>query len=319
LILALWAICFLSVLAVILGVEVRQKVSLVARLDEMARLRFISEAGIQKTIVELRKHAWGAYYDSLSDTFTDNLSLKDVDMADGSFSVGGYFQNDLAGDVSLRYSLIDEKGKININSASLSTLGKLFHLVLGLDEIEAQDLATAIIAWRGANESAEGSYYQNLEYPYKEKNGHFECLEEVLLVHGMDEDSFNRIKDYITVYGDGKVNINTASKPVLLALGLDADLVDKILSYRYGEDGILDTADDNIFDTPSNIIPKLSQFASLSDDEVTQLSGVVASSLVCNSGYFSVVSTARLHNHKNIAQTVAVINRDGKILSWREY
>src|SRR5208283_2662064 len=155
--------------------------------------------------------------------------------------------------------------------ADLSTLEKLFQVVLGLGEIEAQDLAISIIGWRASEESIDGSYYQNLEHPYKEKNGHFESLEEVLLVKGMDENSFNRVKDYITIYGDGKVNINTASKPVLLALGLDDDLVDKILSYRYGEDGILDTADDNIFDTPSNIIPKLSQFVSLSDDEVTQL------------------------------------------------
>ena len=191
-------------------------------------------------------------------------------------------------------------------------------MVLGLGEIEAKDLATSIIGWRSTEESIDGSYYQNLEHPYKEKNSRFESLEEVLLVKGMDAGSFNRVKDYITIYGDGKVNINTASKPVLLALGLDEDLVNKILSYRYGEDGVLDTADDNVFDTTSNIVPKLGQVVSLSDSEVTQLSGALGE-LVCNSGYFTVDSAARLHDHKNVVRTVAVIDRDGKILSWREY
>lgn len=325
LILAMWAICFLSVLAVTLGLGVRQKVSLVQRLDERGRLRFISEMGIQKAIVEVRKAA-AKTYDSFGDTFANNsLVFKDVDMADSNLSVGYYFQDDLSGKVSFRYSLIDEEGKININFAKPATLEKLFQVVLGLDEIEAQELAASIVDWRDADSeltiplgSAEDSYYRNLQYPYKAKDSPFELLEETLLVKGMDEDSFNRIKGYVTIYGNGKVNINTASKSVLLALGLNVDVVDKILSYRYGKDGVLDTADDNIFDTTPNIVPKLSQFVSLSDSEVAQLSGVVES-LVCNSGYFTVESTAHLHNRKNIARTVGVLNRKGKILYWREY
>ena len=126
LLLALWAICFLSVLAVTLGLEVRQKVSLVGRLDERAKLRFISEAGIQKAIIYLRKNAAGAYYDSFRDTFVNNPTFfKDIDMAGGSFSVGGNFQNNLAGDVSFRYSLIDEKGKDQYQFCRSSHFGEV--------------------------------------------------------------------------------------------------------------------------------------------------------------------------------------------------
>lgn len=290
-----------------------------ARLDERGRLRFMAEAGIQKAIVYIRKNAWGGLYDSFVDTFANNPSMfKDVAVAGGSFSVGDYFQGDLSGKEIFRYSLSDEKAKININFANLPTLQKLFQVVLGLEDMEAQDLAAAIIDWRSVEKSAESSYYQSLGVPYKAKNSRFELPEEVLLVKGMDQDSFNRIKKYITIYGDGKVNINTASKEVLLALGLDANLVDKILSYRYGKDGVLDTTDDNIFDTTSNIVSKLSQFVSLGDDEVAQLSRVAAASLVCNSDYFTVETSAHLLNHKNMARTLAVISRDGQILSWRE-
>jgi type II secretory pathway component PulK len=325
LILALWAICFLSVLAVTLGVGVRQEVSLVQRLDERGRLRFISEMGVQKAIDEIKKTV-AKNYDSFGDTFANNfLVFNDVDMDKSDLSVGYDFLDDLSGKTSFRHSMIDEKGKININFAGIDTMQRLFQIVLGLDEMRAKEIAASIIDWRDSDGeltipfgSAEDFYYRNLQFPYKVKDGPFEVLEEVLLVKGMDEDAFNKINEYITIYGDGKININTASKPVLLALGLDLDVVNKILLYRYGKDGILDTADDNIFDMPPNIVPKLSQFISLSDSEVGQLSRFV-DFFVCDSGFFTVESSTHLLNHRYVARTVGVINREGTILSWREY
>ena len=60
----------------------------------------------------------------------------------------------------------------------------------------------------------------------------FKVKEEILLVEGMDKEKFEQFKDLITVYGDGKVNINTASEGVLKALGLEEELVGIIVRYR---------------------------------------------------------------------------------------
>lgn len=102
----------------------------------------------------------------------------------------------------------------------------------------------------------------------------------------MDKNIFEKLKNYITIYGSGKINVNTASGVVLLALGINQDLVDKIVSFRLGEDGIIGSSDDNIFEAPSNIVPKLSQFSHLSDSEIAQISVIVDQYLVTNSNNF---------------------------------
>ena len=72
---------------------------------------------------------------------------------------------------------------------------------------------------------AEDSFY--LSKGYRCKNGHLAGIEEMLLVNGVTEDVFygteNRsgLRFYFTVYGDSKININTAPVPVLVALSGD--------------------------------------------------------------------------------------------------
>jgi len=324
LIIALWSICLLATFSVVLGYQVRQKLTLVNRLDEKDRLHFIAEAAIKRASVELEKEPEKAY-DILKDTWSNNISaFKEIDIGDGKFSILYDYIDEQSGIQKIQYGLIDEERKININKLDTTVLRRLFH-ILGFDEIDSQELAASIIDWRDSDSelsipigSAEDSYYRNLTYPYEAKDAEFEVLDEVLLVKGMTQDIFEEIKDYITIYGSGKVNINTASKPVLLALGLDDDIVDKILSFRAGEDGIIATADDNIFDTASNIIPKLSQSCHLSDFEVAELSVVADQYLVTNSNNFMVKAVAKLNNRKNTAELICVVNRSGKVLYWKE-
>ena len=106
--------------------------------------------------------------------------------------------------------------------------------------------------WRKYGESEitgffSDDYYTNLQYPYPKKNAEYETLDEIMLVKGMTRDMYDKLINYVTIYGDGAVNINTASKDVLESLGLTDTLVDKILSLRRGKDGIDATADDNVF------------------------------------------------------------------------
>ncbi|MBI3328686.1 MAG: helix-hairpin-helix domain-containing protein [Nitrospinae bacterium] len=53
---------------------------------------------------------------------------------------------------------------------------------------------------------------------------------------------------YLTVWGSGKININTAPKPVLAALpGMTPAMAEAIVRYRQGEDQEPGTADDRQF------------------------------------------------------------------------
>jgi len=334
LIITLWSLCLLATFAVILGYGTRQKMVLVHRLDERDKLRFIAEAGVKKAISQLKKRAeteteteTERQYDSLNDDWSNNIgAFKQIRVADGRFDICYDYIDEQSAISETRYGLIDEERKLNINKASHTILRRLFRIVLDFDKIEAQELAASIVDWRDNDSqlsiplgSAEDRYYRNLKHSYEAKDAEFEVLEEVLLVRGMAEDIFEKIKDYITIYGDGTININTASKQVLLALGLEKGVVDKILAFRSGENGIEANAYDNVFCTSSEIVPKLSQFYDMSDSEVAQLSNLVSEgSLVTNSNNFMIKSTARLNNKKGKAQVVCVVNRDGKILYWQE-
>jgi len=44
-------------------------------------------------------------------------------------------------------------------------------------------------------------------------------VEELLSVAGIDREVYNTLLPYVTVYGDGSININTADVPVLMSLG----------------------------------------------------------------------------------------------------
>ena len=326
LIIALWALTLLAVFAVILGYNVRQKMFLVKRLEARDELRYIAEAGVRKAIAELKKESEKSYH-AMNDTWSSNpQAFKDVGAGDGVFNMcAGYMRDPATGARITRYGLIDEERKININQANRETLGHLFVAVLNIDEMEAQALAASIIDWRDSDEelsvpvgSAESSYYRGLPNPYEAKNADFEVMNELLLVNGMNEDIYEKVRGYITVYGQGKVNANTASREVLLALGLNEHIVKNIIAFRRGKDGIEGTADDGIFASPSSITPALSQFANLSASDVAKLTAVSEQYLLTASSCFTVNSVATMKNKKDSATTKAVVDKMGKVLYWQE-
>lgn len=325
LIIALWSLCLLATFAVILGYNIRQKFVLVYRLDELSKLRFIAEAGVNKALTEL-KQAAPQLYDSLKDDLRNNTALfKEMEIGQGRADIAYEYSDGLSGISDTRYGLLDEESKLNINKIDTAVLERLFRSVLGCDEVEAQERAAAIIDWRDEDSelslpigSAEDAYYHSQKYPYQAKDADFETLEELLLLKGMTQGAFDKIKPYLTVYGGGKININTASGVVLLALGLDGKIVDDILAFRRGEDGTSGSYDDNVFESNSQILPKLSQTYALSDSELAELSRISEKYLVVNSGNFMINCIAKLRTAKNTLSIVCVSDKSGRILYWSE-
>ena len=338
--LALWSLSLLAVFSVTLGYGVRQKLSLIKRIDERERLHLIAEAGVQKAIFELKKQETEGY-NSLKDPISNDPAIfKDIYLEGGSSSVSYNFSRgsgipphseQLAGNdehtgvLETRYGLSDEESKINLNTAGLTVLENLFIAAAGLEEVEAQELAASIVDWRDKDSqlsiplgSAEDSYYRGLAYPYEAKDSEFESLDELLLVKGMTPEIFERLRDYVTVSSSGRVNINTASSPVLLALGLEEDIADKIIRYRSADDGILGSEDDNVFMKPADIVPHLSQSFHLSDSQISKLTLVVDQGLNVYSNNFMIRSIARLNNRKAELRVVCIADIFGKILYWQE-
>lgn len=132
--------------------------------------------------------------------------------------------------VEVTYQCIDEAGKININTAAPQVLARLPGFT--------QALAEAVAGC-----------------PRKP----FSIPEELLLVPGVTPDVYNACREIITVYSAGMVNINTASERALQALGMDAALVDALMQYRKGPDGVSDTEDDRFITAGDSITLRLAQ------------------------------------------------------------
>ena len=135
---------------------------------------------------------------------------------------------DEAGKFPINY-LVDADGKPqDIYQKVLS--GMLTNIPFQLEEEEAQGLVNAITDWLDKDDEpagelgAETDYYQSLEHPHGCRNGPFTSLAELQLVRGMTESLYfgseenPGLRDLLTVYSNGKININTAGPLVLEAL-----------------------------------------------------------------------------------------------------
>lgn len=98
-----------------------------------------------------------------------------------------------------------------------------------IDWVDGNQDASACDPFSGAapNTGAEDSFYQMLDPPYYRKNAPFDSLEEVHMVRGVSDDFWQNFIDpdpddpkkrNVTVWGQGKVNVNTANAQTLLAL-----------------------------------------------------------------------------------------------------
>ena len=172
-------------------------------------------------------------------------------------------------------SVEQENGKLNINAfkdrdnrLERTRIDQMLRLNDLLNQNRQTDIsyavAPAIIDWTDAddqvtrlsfianhNEGAESDHYARLPQPYRCSNRPFEILDEALLVRSMTESAFygdraggeqqqrysNGLADYLTVYGDGQIDINAASKLILQSISpaIDATLATMIVEQRDNE------------------------------------------------------------------------------------
>ncbi|MFA5039473.1 MAG: hypothetical protein WC732_07315 [Candidatus Omnitrophota bacterium] len=142
--------------------------------------------------------------------------------------------------------------------------------------------------------------------------------EDLLRLNGMDPEIYATLKDLVTVYGDGKVNINTATPQTLSILGCGEPLVRKIAEFRAGEDALEGTEDDNVFNDV-NVIPTLLQPYGLTASEKIFLEGLIfAQRLKTYSGNIRFEMAVKQGN-KTLRTIRAVVDlASGQIKRWDE-
>jgi type II secretory pathway component PulK len=132
-------------------------------------------------------------------------------------------------------SVEDENARFNLNSLRLPDsliVFKRLLKILGLDERIGDRIADWIDPNTGPrlSDSKEGA-----------KNAYMDSVDELLLIKGIDRQTYEALLPYVTVYGynysdlnpgDRRVNVNTASIPVIMSLGISKEQAEEIVNYR---------------------------------------------------------------------------------------
>jgi len=240
LIIVLWVLAFLMFIVVEFAFSMRVETETVRNLKDETAARYLALAGINMGLAEL-----AADYDII-------LLNEDKKLVFGKQEANGLSTLDVKrefamGDGRVRYIIEDEEAKVNLNTASRKQIKELLRLT-GLEVTTRDVVADSILDWRDKNHSfhfngAEDDYYGSLPNPYGAMDGPFENVEELLLVKGVTPEMFygtgkvppeliafqdslssryerqyTGLAPYVTVKGEGKVNLNTADPTVLDAM-----------------------------------------------------------------------------------------------------
>ena len=229
----------------------RSEVYEAANLSDGIRLRYLAESGFYAGEALLLADHNG--FDALTEEWakTETLSLRSEDYFDkGSFQL----------------SIEDEGGRIPVNGLvrgnvyNATVRDLLLRLLTGpyfrLSPDQAGEVVDAVKDWIDEDNEvtgggAEGRYYAGLDRPYAAKNAPLDCIEELLMVRGITRELFYGTAESpglaacLTIFGEGKININTAPTPILRALSAEMtdDGVEELDEYRRnGKNDLADSA-----------------------------------------------------------------------------
>lgn len=322
LLLVLWAQALLVALAVAVWAYVAANMRVSERIKNRVGAYYLAKAGIEKTISDTKVDS--NTFDNLNQSWSSSQTrFMDVPLGAGSYSVYYTFTAQ-GGEISTNFGLYDEERKININKATQPVLKALIETAGRVDSMTASDLAAAIVDWRDTDDvvltgGAENSYYAAVSAPYPCHNGEFQSLDELLLVKGMSDVLFQKLKPFITIFGTGKVNINTASPVVLACLGEGSGggdradcrlLADKVDRFR--------TAG-NAFTDPS-VAAQLVAFVQITPIEKTVLARMMGGLAIKSSCFGGIAAGKAVADGTEDRQIEFVFDRQrGVKLYWHEF
>jgi DNA uptake protein ComE-like DNA-binding protein len=305
----LWILAFLVLLGLGLGYSTSIDQRLVGYQRDRMMALYLAKAGYFRASAEIEKDLTPKL-DSYLDSWAHNPELfQEARLGEGTFTVG---YTVLAGDGSeeIVYGVMDEDRKVDVNSASQAVLLRLPGMT---DEI-----ADAVLEWRAEHKKLGESLGEVKDRP-------FGVLEDIWLLEGMTPEAYQTLRPFITVYTDGKVNLNSAPREVLRALNMGEELVDKVLRFRRGSDGIRGNDDDQIFAGLGGAEQQLNTFESLTPQEASQLTSLITQNrLKVSSSVFRIRSSGRVRNGKVVRSVEGVVLRGPKqltpliLLSWHE-
>jgi general secretion pathway protein K len=306
-------ISILIAVAVQLNRSSRSEIYEAVNLSDGIKLTYIAKSGFYAGAALLVNSQ--PNYVSLRDEWAhaEVLSLRSQTLfPDGYFTVN---MEDEQGKIPLHMLVASDGIQHNADVRDI-LLNLLMLPEFGLDARKAGEIIDAITDWIDKDEEitppggAETSYYATLNPPYTAKNLPLDCIEELLMIKGIIKELFTGTKEkpglaqYVTIYGDGYININTAPKLVLRSLSpnISADAADKMDEYRR---------------RPGNDLSNPTWYKNVSGMESVTIKPQL---IATKSSYFKISSSGKLGNM--IRTITGVVNKSMgsksfKVVGWR--
>ena len=224
LILVILMISVIVAVTIQLNVASRAEIQEAANIGDGIMLSYIAKSGFNGAEALLMED------DNAVDSLTEDWANAGLlsSMSEVLFSRGVFF-----------LSIEDESGKLPINKLVDGTdynnaikevmIRFLESNEFNLDEQQVRDIVDAIKDWIDEDDEptgfgVENAYYKGLENPYPCKNGLLDSIDELLKIKGITgnifygSDTTPGLRNYVTVHGGSKININTAPPMILRAL-----------------------------------------------------------------------------------------------------
>ncbi len=283
-----------------------------SNLKESTRLRLVARSGFECAVMVLSEDAAQNEVDTLREPWAQSRELS---LQSTALFEKGHFMveiTDLSGNIQIN-QLLDNKGEWRPAQRDLFQrflLSKPF----GLEPDSVSNLMDVIKDWLDPDEEitrfgAESGYYQGLDPPYACANGPLNSLDRLTLIRGVSEELVygtsekKGIIPYLSVHGEGKININTAGPLVLQALSpeMTEEMAQDMIEYR--EDLTNDLTDPNWYKKVSGM------------DHIVFDNDLITT----KSHYFEIRSTGVLEKMEQELR-VSVFREPGKpiqILQWK--
>ena len=310
LILAMWMVILLTMLVGSLAWQMHME----AELSSQQRKRFhceqIARSGIQWGMFVLRKSTNPPVEGD--DRYDETFRLAAVNLSNG---VGVRGLTLPLGEGEFSVDIMPEQGRVNVNTMTEEDWDLLL-TTAGVPDDLHDSLKGAFFDWTDPNDlsrlngaESDDDFYRDAGY--KVKNAPLDTIDELLLIKGFGpallyggrglregDPPISGIGRLLTTWGDGKVNVNTATREAMLAMPeFDEYAVDSFLDGRLGPDGIEGTEDDGF-----GSVEEALSYAGLDADYGARIT-------VTEKRYVRITATGKLNNSQ--ARVFAIVMQTG--------
>lgn len=267
LIVTLWVLIILSLLVGSFAFDMTIESGITSYYRKRLKAQFLARAGVEYA-KQLLDNSFKADASETAPDGGEEQWVRSINLSRGM----GVSVDQALGDGKFLLEILPEQGRRNVNTLS----DEDWEEVLDQGGVP-QDLWPALIDcfldWTDDNDEhqlngaeSDDAFYE--QRGYECKNAPLDTVDELLLIKGFepeivyggtteDGEVLEGIAHLLTTWGDGKVNVNTASREVLLTVpGLEEFDVDDIIEGRKGTDQAEGTKDDG-FESVDDVMSKL--------------------------------------------------------------